>query len=156
MFQGWGLPGMRTMYEALLILRGPTAAALSLYHASVSSKVPRMQVLSDNEATMHQLGWRSMRCLFSTLQSCESDGSGSSDSSDDSDHVVLLDEKPSDWVEPPAKRRKLSVSKMGQLEDEIRDLEKHLERTEELRLRAELECKKIKDQLELLRACRAV
>jgi septal ring factor EnvC (AmiA/AmiB activator) len=85
----------------------------------------------------------------------ESSGS-ESDDSESEDDIILLEEKPSDWVEPPAKRRKLSVSTTRTLEDEIRDLETHLQKTEELRVRAEFACKDIQDQLERLRARLAV
>ncbi|KAG2029127.1 hypothetical protein BDR03DRAFT_987549 [Suillus americanus] len=74
----------------------------------------------------------------------ESDESESSDSSDD---LVLLDEKPSDWEEPARKRRKLSVVAGASPEDEVTDLQERLAKMEELRLRVEQECQKIRSRL---------
>jgi molecular chaperone GrpE (heat shock protein) len=82
----------------------------------------------------------------------ESDGSGSSNSSDDSDDIVLLDGRPSDWEEPAQKRRKLSVVARASPEDEVKNLQEQLAKMEEVRLRAEQECQKIRSRLARLNA----
>jgi molecular chaperone GrpE (heat shock protein) len=82
----------------------------------------------------------------------ESDGSGSSNSSDDSDDIVLLDGRPSDWEEPAQKQRKLSVVARASPEDEVKNLQEQLAKMEEVRLRAEQECQKIRSRLARLNA----
>lgn len=84
------------------------------------------------------------------------DESDSSDSSSDfsesesesSDDVIALDERPSGWIEKP-----LDENTRLRLEEELRDLERHLAEMQDMHRRAEEACQELMHALNHLNIC---